>query len=100
MSLARHTRLLGAALLIAGIFIGYGVSQALDSVTPDYARAIGCVTAGVLIIAIDIGLRRAWAERGGWAQYVLPGYGPRLGFLPAWVLGVGFMLVAFAVVGS
>lgn len=98
MALANRSELVGGALCVSGFFVAYFVSEALGGITPAYARAVGCATAGVLICVIDLGFRKRWAEGDGWARYVL--YGPRVAFVPAWVAGLFFLLAAIAVAGS
>jgi hypothetical protein len=95
---ARYSKLLGVAFLVLGFFVAFGISQALDNITPKFARMLGFQGAGALMAALDLSLRRIWGEGDGWSRYLVGSPGPAIIWLPGWAFGVLFALTGFAVI--
>lgn len=93
-----YSGMLGIGLFIVGLFVGHGVATTMVTVLPQHAqdaRMVGALLGGVLVIMVDLVVRRFWGEDEGWRRYVLRANGPSLGGAPGWFAGVVLVLIAF-----
>jgi hypothetical protein len=80
---------------VLAVLLGHGIAQAVATAAPSDARMLGAIGGGLLMVTADLAIRRKWGEGPAAPRYLLGSQGPGLGVVPAWAIGLGFVLIGF-----
>ena len=76
-----------------GLFVGFGVSESLAGVLPVDSGGAALATGGVVVAGGDLAIRWRWGVGRALERYLVPWNGPRLSLVPAWLIGLGFVVL-------